>query len=108
MSTENHTEFSVNGLVIFDLNDLPEVTVEDDKITAGNTTIPRSGADLSYEELRDRSQELYAIALYLRDDATSPEMSRMIAVIEAQTSHTGDEARQIALAMLQNGTSLDG
>jgi hypothetical protein len=105
MSIENHTEFSVNGLVIFDLNDLPEVTVEADSITAGDTTIPRHGASLSYEELRNRSQELYAIALKVRDMQTSPELGRMITLIESTTDHSGDEAREMALEMLQKGVS---
>jgi hypothetical protein len=108
MSTENHTEFSVNGLVIFDLNDLPEVTATADKITAGNTTIPRHDTSLSYDELRNRSLELYAIALKVRDLGTSPELGRMIALIEETTDHSSDEAREIALEMLKNGASLDG
>lgn len=106
MSTENHTEFSVNGLVIFDLNDLPEVSVTPEAITAGGTTIARtSAASLSYDELRDRSQELYAIALAVRDMQSSPELDRMIALLKENSAHTDAESREIALAMVQSGVS---
>lgn len=113
MSTENPTEFNVNGLVIFDLNDLPEVTVNEDTITAGNTTIPRPGhtlaneKSLSYEELREKAQELYAIALTVRDMGSSPELERMMAVIRENSDHTYEESRDIALAMIQGGVSVD-
>jgi alkylhydroperoxidase/carboxymuconolactone decarboxylase family protein YurZ len=106
MSTENHTEFSVNGLVIFDLNDLPEVTVTNDKISAGETVISRTGARLSYDELRNRSQELYAIALKVRDLGTAPELGQMMAMIEANTDHSAEEIREIALQMVKNGVHL--
>lgn len=107
MSTENPTEFNVNGLVIFDLNDLPEVTVEEDRFIAGNTTVPRTGATLSYEELKTKAQELYAIALIVRDQHMSPEMELMIEVILANSDHNAEEAREIALGMLGNGVYLD-
>lgn len=107
MPTEDHDEISVNGLVIFDLNDLPAVTVEGDKITAGETTISRA-ARLTFEELRQRSQELYSIALKIREMETSPQLALAISVIEEQTNHTGEEARNIAMAMLQNGVTLYG
>lgn len=107
MSADNPTEFNVNGLVIFDLNDLPEVAVEEDRFTAGNTSVPRSGASLSYEELRDKAKELYAIALAVRDQHMSPEMELMMEVILANSDHNPEEAREIALGMLGNGVYLD-
>jgi hypothetical protein len=107
MSAEHPTEFNVNGLVIFDLNDLPEVTIEEDRFVAGNTTIPRTGASLSYEELKSKAQELYAIALAVRDQHMSPEMELMIEVILANSDHNAEEAREIALGMLGNGVYLD-
>jgi len=106
MSSENPTEFSVNGLVIFDLNDLPEVTAENDKFICGDTVIPRTGATFAFEELRARSQELYAIALKVRELETSPQLALAITVIQNQTNHSEEEARKIALAMIANGVFL--
>jgi hypothetical protein len=107
MTSEYPTEFNVNGLVIFDLADLPEVTVEDDRFVCGNTSLTRSGASLSYDELRIKAQELYSIAMTIRDLNISPEMERMITIILENTDHNREEAREIALGMLQNGVTVD-
>jgi hypothetical protein len=107
MSAENHTDFDVNGLVIFDLADLPEVIVDDDSFVCGDTRIPRTGTALSFEELRNKAQEIYAIALAVRDQHMSPEMELMIEVILANSDHNAEEAREIALGMLGNGVYLD-
>jgi hypothetical protein len=107
MSTDHPTEFNVSGLVIFDLNDLPEVTVESDRLIAGNTAIPRIGIKLSYEELRDTAREYYALSLAIRDMDASPELDRMMTIVMENSDHSREEARTIALGMLGMGTTLD-
>jgi hypothetical protein len=107
MSTDHPTEFDVAGLVIFDLNDLPAVTVESDRLIAGNTAIPRSGSNLTYDELRETAREYYALALTVRDQATAPELERIMAVLMENSDHSREEARTIALGMLEMGASLD-
>jgi hypothetical protein len=107
MSTDHPTEFDVAGLVIFDLNDLPAVTAESDRFIAGNTAIPRSGSNLSYEDLRETAREYYALALKVRDEATAPELERVMGVLMENSDHSREEARQIALGMLKMGATLD-
>jgi hypothetical protein len=107
MSTEHPTEINVTGLVIFDLNDLPPVSVTDDKITSGDTAISASNHGLSYEDLRNTAREYYALALHVRDAEQSPELACMITVIRENSDHTHDEARQIALDMIAAGATLD-
>lgn len=107
MSTEHPTEINVTGLVIFDLNDLPPVTVSAEKITSGDTSIPVLGSGLSYEDLRNTAREYYALALHIRDAQESPELAGMISLIRENSDHTHDEARNIALNMIAAGVSLD-
>lgn len=106
MSTDHPTEFDVAGLVIFDLADLPPVTVGADRLTAGNTTIPNLGIKLTYDELRETAREYYALALAVRDQATSPELERMMTILMENSDHSAEEARTIALGMFERGASL--
>lgn len=107
MSSDHPTEFDVAGLVIFDLNDLPPVTVENDRLISGNTAIPNLGIKLTYDELRQTAREYYALALTVRDQASAPELERIMAVLMENSDHSREEARTIALGMLQMGASLD-
>lgn len=106
MSTDNPTEFDVMGLVIFDRADLPQVSTTATTISAGDTTLSRAEhPSLSYERLRDKAKEYYAIALAIRDAQASPELDRIMTLLKENSAHTHEEAREIALGMIKNGVT---
>ena len=108
MPANNSTEFDVMGLVIFDRADLPEVTTSETTLSAGETIIQRSQMpSLSYEVLKARAMEAYALALTVRDLQSSPELERVMALLRENSAHTNEEARQIALKMVQSGVSFE-